>query len=205
MSGYLSVDGTARHEIVIERSRFITTAAYVETVEQARELLSGIRKEYSDATHNCYAYIIGGEQKSSDDGEPQGTAGAPIMEVLKRRNLNCTLVVVTRYFGGIKLGAAGLVGAYTRAAAETLDKSQFVEHINSAVFRVELKYGDYQKAQKAIADFGEIIDSEFNDTVNLRLAVPTENADKIVHSINELSSGSAKIENLETKYYTYKR
>jgi len=205
MSGYLSVDGKARHEIVIERSRFITTAAYVESSAQARAVIADIRKEYSGATHNCYAYIIGGEQKSSDDGEPQGTAGAPIMEVLKRRNLNFTLIVVTRYFGGVKLGAAGLVSAYTRAAAETLDKSQFVEHINSAVFRVELKYGDYQKAQKAIADFGEIIDSEFNDTVNLRLAVPTENADKIVHSINELSSGSAKIENLETKYYTYKR
>ena len=123
MDSYFAVAFNTENEIVIERSRFITHVFYVETEKDAKDALSAIKKKYQDATHNCYAFVtdFGLTSRSSDDGEPSGTAGAPIMEVLKNQKLINTLVVVTRYFGGIKLGAGGLVRAYGKSASEALD------------------------------------------------------------------------------------
>ena len=109
---YISIESAFTYEKVISRSVFIVTLIPIDTGEQAIDEIRRIRSRYSDATHNCYAYIASDGMRQSDDGEPQGTAGAPMLEVLRKRGVGRLLAVVTRYFGGIKLGAAGLVGAY---------------------------------------------------------------------------------------------
>ena len=135
-----------QHEIVIEKSRFICTLKKVATEEDAQEFIKEIKKKYWDATHNCSAYIVGENgmaQRSSDDGEPSGTAGLPMLEVLRKNNLHNVAAVVTRYFGGIKLGAGGLVRAYTNSVASAIEGAgisekvlfgyfNFIQDINSA-------------------------------------------------------------------------
>ena len=128
---YISVSGEHVTEKVIERSRFITTSAHAEGEEEARAFVARVSAKYKDATHNCYAYIadsVGNFPRFSDDGEPSGTAGMPMLEVIKNKKLFCTAVVVTRYFGGIKLGAGGLVRAYSGSVAQNLDSAQKVSY-----------------------------------------------------------------------------
>ena len=127
MNSYKTIKQPAREEYVINKSRFIGHACPCQTEEQALAFLKRIREEYRDATHNCYAYVIGenaGIMRYSDDGEPGGTAGLPMMEVLKARGVVNLCVVVTRYFGGILLGAGGLVRAYSHSCALALDAAQ---------------------------------------------------------------------------------
>lgn len=126
----LTIQKDFRHEIIIEKSRFICTLKKVSSEEQALENLKEIKKEFNDANHNCPAYLIGenGEfQRSSDDGEPSGTAGIPMLEVLRKRHLHNVLAVVTRYFGGIKLGAGGLIRAYGKSVSEAIDAAGIAE------------------------------------------------------------------------------
>ena len=119
-----------QHEIVIEKSRFICTLKKVNNEEEAQEFIKAVKKEYWDATHNCSAYLIDDlAQRSSDDGEPSGTAGLPMLEVLRKNKLTNTAAVVTRYFGGIKLGAGGLVRAYTNSVAEAVRGSGIAEKV----------------------------------------------------------------------------
>ena len=119
-----------RHEIVIEKSRFICTLKKVQNEAEAQEFIKATKKEYWDATHNCSAYLIDDlAQRSSDDGEPSGTAGLPMLEVLRKNQLTNTAAVVTRYFGGIKLGAGGLVRAYTNSVAEAVRGSGIAEKV----------------------------------------------------------------------------
>ena len=119
-----------QHEIVIEKSRFICTLKKVNNEEEAQEFIKAVKKEYWDATHNCSAYLIDDlAQRSSDDGEPSGTAGLPMLEVLRKNKLTNTAAVVTRYFGGIKLGAGGLVRAYTNSVAEAVCGSGIAEKV----------------------------------------------------------------------------
>lgn len=179
MEKYLSVKGETVTEKVIERSRFITASAHVEGGEEAAAFIERARKTYRDATHNCYAYIADGKgnfMRFSDDGEPQGTAGIPILEVIKSNNLRQTAVVVTRYFGGIKLGAGGLVRAYSGCAAENL----------AAAVRVcyqpctEAEYvADYPLADALSRYFAEndcsVTDVVYADRVRYKVAVKSEN------------------------------
>ena len=119
-----------RHEIVIEKSRFICTLKKVQNEAEAQEFIKAIKKEFWDATHNCSAYIVDEmAQRSSDDGEPSGTAGLPMLEVLRKNKLTNTAAVVTRYFGGIKLGAGGLVRAYTNSVAEAVKATGIAEKV----------------------------------------------------------------------------
>lgn len=128
-----------RHEIEILKSRFICTMLRVSEEGEARAHLERLRKQYWDANHNCYAYVIGErgqQQKASDDGEPSGTAGVPMLEVLKRRELVDTMAVVTRYFGGTKLGAGGLIRAYGRSVTEAIDEIGIVERRPRAIVEI---------------------------------------------------------------------
>jgi uncharacterized YigZ family protein len=129
LSQYLTVKSYGENEIVIDKSRFIAHVSRAETEEQAQEFIQSIKKKHWDATHNCSAYLIGEQnqiQKANDDGEPSGTAGVPILEVLKKKNLKDTVVVITRYFGGIKLGAGGLIRAYGKATSEGINATGIV-------------------------------------------------------------------------------
>ncbi len=178
MQGYLSVSGELVTEKVIEKSRFIATSRHVEGEEQARAFVAEISQKYRDATHNCYAYIaddIGNFMRFSDDGEPQGTAGMPMLEVIKANNLRQTAVVVTRYFGGIKLGAGGLVRAYSGSVAENLAKAVRVSYQPCA----ESQYiVDYPYIDAVNRFFGEndcmIIGVSYADRVIFSVAVKKE-------------------------------
>jgi len=140
---YKTVKGYGEHEINIQRSRFIAYVERAETEEQAQEFIQSIKKKNWDATHNCSAYLIGEQdhiQKANDDGEPSGTAGVPILEVLKKKNLKDTVVVVTRYFGGNKLGAGGLIRAYGKATSEGLNATGIVERKLMRVMHTTIDY-----------------------------------------------------------------
>lgn len=124
-----TVEGTTVHELVIKKSRFIARATHVESVDEADAVVAAVRKELWDARHSCVALVVGqraDRQRSSDDGEPSGTAGVPMLEVLRHRGLTDLVVVVTRYFGGVLLGAGGLVRAYSSSASEVLDRATVV-------------------------------------------------------------------------------
>ncbi len=140
---YLTVKGYGEKEIVIERSRFITYVERAESEEDALAFIQTIKKKHWDATHNCSAYIVGEKdqiQKADDDGEPSGTAGRPILEVIKKRSLKDTVIVVTRYFGGIKLGAGGLIRAYGKGATNGINAAQIIERLLHTRVAVTIDY-----------------------------------------------------------------
>ena len=121
------------NQIEIERSKFLSYAIHIESEEQAKEEIAKIKKEHPKATHHCYAYILKDKQKSNDDGEPSGTAGIPILEIIKQFDLENVLVVVVRYFGGIKLGAGGLIRAYARGCKEVLLTAKINEAMKAVI------------------------------------------------------------------------
>lgn len=174
MESFLSIEKDANIETVIERSRFITHVFYVETETLAREYLDKIRKKYSDATHNCYAYVtdFGLTTKSSDDGEPSGTAGVPILEVLKNKKLVNVLVVVTRYFGGIKLGAGGLVRAYSGASRDGVTAAGIKEFSVCDIVSVTVKYDELNIFKRDVLPLAlKVINTEYLNDVTMTLAV----------------------------------
>lgn len=207
MLGYFAADGIARHEIVINRSRFIATVSPIENYTEAIKFIAGIKKEYSAATHNCYAFIsneIGTEQRFSDDGEPQGTAGQPMLEVLKKRDIRMTAVVVTRYFGGVKLGAGGLVSAYTRAVAEALDSCRIVRWHLSRSYTLKCDYTNYQTLQNALKDMNHsILNTEYGDQVTVSAAFPEDEADNCLSKITDALSGNISAEDTGHRYEKY--
>lgn len=174
---YRTVAGYGCCEIEIQRSRFI---AYVERVENeaaAQEFIAALRKRHWDATHNCAAYLIGERdeiQRADDDGEPSGTAGRPMLEVLKKQGLKDTVVVVTRYFGGIKLGAGGLVRAYGNSVAEGLKASGLIERRLHSEIAVRCDYSLLGTLENQLGLHGYAISQrEFDDAVNLIILAPS--------------------------------
>ena len=156
----------AQDSFIEKKSEFISYVARVEDEDEAKEFIASIKKKHADATHNCYAYVLKGTEiaRFSDDGEPQGTAGMPILEVIKREGLVGVCVVVTRYFGGILLGAGGLVRAYAKGAKIGIDKAGISEFCQHVTFDFEVSYSDYEKVLRDLdknsvlcsgTDFGE--------------------------------------------------
>ena len=169
-----TIKETLENEIIINKSRFITKLISVSNVDEAVNKLNEIRKKYHDATHNCYAYIIGENQeiqKFSDDGEPQGTAGSPMVEVLKKNNLTNVLVVVTRYFGGILLGAGGLVRAYSDSVSCAIKKAEIYSIIELQKVLLSINYTEYNLLSETINSF-DIINQRFSQTVDLQVGIP---------------------------------
>lgn len=121
------INKTIENEIIIKKSRFITKLYYVDDVNKANEILNDLKKEYKKATHICYGYIINGKERAVDDGEPSGTAGRPILNVLQKKNVTNILAVVIRYFGGVKLGSGGLSRAYTNSISEAFKLTEVIE------------------------------------------------------------------------------
>ena len=180
INGYIRVKNSIEKEIVIEKSRFISYTKMVETEDKAKEFIESIRKKHPFATHNCYAYVTEGGKvaRFSDDGEPQGTAGIPMLDVLKNRGLKDTVVVVTRYFGGIKLGAGGLVRAYSSSTSAGLDDAGVEENIISNVYKISFGYEKYSLFLKFIEKYKQkTISSDFAEGVEIKIAVPSDEAD----------------------------
>ena len=188
-------------EIVEKKSRFIGQVFPVTTEEEAISLIEQTRKKYWDARHNCYAYILGeyGEiTRCTDDGEPAGTAGRPILEVLQGEGIHDVLLIVTRYFGGTLLGTGGLVRAYSQAAKAGLAASQVLEKVRGHQLIIHTDYNgigklQYITAQSEIA----VMDTQYTEDVTMTLAVPIEESAKLVKQITEATAGQAQIEGLE--------
>lgn len=198
--GYLSVGGEHSSEKVIERSRFITTSAHVEGEEEARAFIARISGKFKDATHNCYAYIAdstGNAPRFSDDGEPGGTAGMPILEVIKNKKLYCTAVVVTRYFGGIKLGAGGLVRAYSGSAAENLDGAEKLMYLPCEESAYTVDYGSVDILNRCFSQSDcEVKDISYSSDVTFTVAVKKELAEEFNAAIFDRLNGRIRIEKL---------
>lgn len=174
-----TIEQEAHHEINIERSRFIGHAALVTSEAEAKAYIGMVRQEYADATHNCYAYRIGtGESPITyynDHGEPTGTAGKPILNAILQAELTQTVVVVTRYFGGKKLGVRGLIDAYHRTAAEVLTKAGKQPWIEGSEWVIELPYAQWQNLQRQIAVAqGHILETDYLETIRCRAWIPSE-------------------------------
>lgn len=188
-------------EIVEKKSRFIGQVFPVTTEEEALKLIEQTRKKYWDARHNCYAYILGeyGEiTRCTDDGEPAGTAGRPILEVLQGERIHDVLLIVTRYFGGTLLGTGGLVRAYSQAAKAGLSASQVLEKVRGHQLTIHTDYNGIGKLQYITAQSGiPVMDTQYGESVTMVLAVPIEDSDKLVKQITEATAGQAQIEGLE--------
>lgn len=175
------INKTYENSIIINKSEFICHLYRVDSVDEVENILATTRKKYYDATHNCYAYILGDNQeiqKSSDDGEPQKTAGAPMMDALKKNNMTNILAIVTRYFGGILLGAGGLVRAYSQSVSECLKNCSFYEISLQRHITLTTSYAGYNTIIKAIP-YLKIINTSFTNDVIIDASIPEGTIDKL--------------------------
>lgn len=191
-------------EIVEKKSRFIATVQPVETEEEAVAFIESMKKKYWDARHNCSAFVLGSKNeitRCSDDGEPGGTAGRPMLEVLLGQDVHNVAVVVTRYFGGVLLGTGGLVRAYTKAVQEGLSNSQIATLAYGTRVRIETDYNGIGKLQYILGKAGiSILNSEYTDVVNLEVFFLQEQKDGILKEMTEATAGKCKFEEIESKY-----
>lgn len=186
------------NEIVIKKSRFITHIKRTVSEEEAKDFIDEIKKEHKAANHNCSAYIIGKSaliQKADDDGEPQGTAGVPILEVLKKEELYNVTVVVTRYFGGIKLGGGGLIRAYSQSASAAVEAAGKVIEVPVVPLTVSLDYTFTSKFEHFLGNTeASIVSTDYTDKVTYLIHVKEKGADDIVNTLKEITSNSFEYE-----------
>ncbi len=190
---YKTLKASASDEFIINKSRFIGYASPAQTEEEALAFLKSIRERHKDATHNCYAYVIGqnaGIMRYSDDGEPGGTAGLPIMEVLKAQGVVNCCVVVTRYFGGVLLGAGGLVRAYTQGCVVALKAAQVVVMEPSQQYLCEVSYALWDKVQYTLKSLPvQLLGSEFTTAVAFTLLVREKDAQQVLDTLIRVTDG----------------
>ena len=181
----------------IKKSRFICHLKRVYTEEEARAFISEIKKENHKANHNCSAFTLGERQeiqRSSDDGEPSGTAGVPMLEILKKREITNVCAVVTRYFGGIKLGAGGLIRAYAGSVGHALDQVGLVKFVPQEQLILTLDYGNYDGLQRFLSAQGLVIsESEFLSDVTVKLFVDLDKAEQLLADLIEHFSGKISV------------
>ncbi len=200
---YTTVRQEAHETFEEKKSIFIGHAAPAETEAEALAFLSRIRAEYPDATHNVYAYQLreNGTMRYSDDREPQGTAGLPVLDVLRKAEIQDVVVVVTRYFGGTLLGTGGLVRAYTQAAKMAVEAAEIVRRAELSMMQLGCSYTDYQKILPQLQkDTVRIEDTAFTDRVSIRVAMLTENCDEFRKTITELAGARVAFTSLGTRY-----
>lgn len=201
---YHTVKGYGEHEIIIQKSRFIAHVCRATSEEEAQAFIIDIKKKHKDATHNCSAYLIGENdqiQKANDDGEPSGTAGVPILEVLKKRKLKDTAVVVTRYFGGIKLGAGGLIRAYGKSASEGITATGVVERKLMTVIGVTIDYTFLGKIENELRSSPyQLKEIHYLEAVEIDVYVETENIESYKDWMTELTNGQGILKEKEAVY-----
>ena len=197
MKSYSTVLSSASAEVVIEKSRFIGQSFHVEDLEETENIIKEVKKKYYDATHNCFAYIIGEDMsiaKASDDGEPSSTTGVPMLELMKKLNLTNTLIMATRYFGGIKLGASGLIRAYAKTAKISLEANSIV---NKDVFNriiLEIDYSLIGRIQKFLENNQIIHDAPiFTEKVELNLYAKDEKIEGLQKDLLDITNANCKL------------
>ncbi len=192
-------------EIVEKKSKFIANIFYVETQEEAEEKIKEIKKKYFDARHNCFAYSIFTKdmtiERFSDDGEPSGTAGAPMLNILTSQNLRNIVVIVTRYFGGILLGTGGLVRAYTGAVQEALKNVEIIEKYLGLEVKLEVSYPNLEKLKYYLKQNEiKILSTEYLENTKVLVEMSEEKLDILLKNRNELNFNLINIEKMKEKY-----
>lgn len=172
--------------IILKKSKFICKVYYVSDVDEINNILNDLKSKYKDATHICYAYVIDNKEKAYDDGEPSKTAGMPILEILKKKDLKNVLCVVIRYFGGIKLGAGGLIRAYSNSVRETIDKVDIIPYKKYIEISIESNY-DNKKLLEAITKDYEVISKDYKDTIVYRIRLEENLKNDLLSKIKDTS------------------
>lgn len=201
-----SIKNEIINEIEINKSRFINVLIPVSNTDEVLSHLSNLRKKYPDASHHCYAYIIGNNceiQKYSDDGEPSKTAGMPMLEVLKKQELTNILNVSIRYFGGIKLGAGGLVRAYTKSCSEACKLAELTTLKTIIELEVTVSFNDIGRVEKFIRDHYDLKDTTYDQLVHYFIIVEKEQLDCFMNEIQEHTFGSGSV-TIKKEYEEYK-
>ncbi|PRO41900.1 YigZ family protein [Bacillus sp. LLTC93] len=195
LNRYLTIKSRGEHEIVIEKSRFICHIQRAVSEEEAQAFIQAIKKQHWNATHNCSAYLIGEHdmiQKANDDGEPSGTAGVPMLEVLKKRKLKDTVVVVTRYFGGIKLGAGGLIRAYGKSVSEAINHVGIVERCLMRTMHTTIDYTWLGKVENELrASSFQLKEIHYAEDVIFETYVEETQTKQFIEWMTELTNGKS--------------
>lgn len=197
---YKTIARRCEARFIEKKSEFIGYLCPVQTEEQAVAFIEEIRAMHRKATHNCYAYILreNNAARHSDDGEPGGTAGVPIYEVLRKEGLTDVCCVVTRYFGGVLLGAGGLVRAYTKGAKDAVDAAQIKCMAEAVKLAVTVDYGLYGRLSQVFADFdARVEDERFADNVRIVLHIRAENSQKLTDKLVDVCNGAVSVEEIE--------
>lgn len=204
---YWTVKDYGESELIIQKSRFLTYVKRAETEEEALDFIQQIKKMHHAATHNCSAYLIGEHdhiQKANDDGEPSGTAGVPMLEVLKKQGLKDTVVVVTRYFGGIKLGGGGLIRAYGRATTEGITATGTVVRKLHSMMKVTIDYTWLGKVENEVRQsVYPLKEISYADGVDLFMYVPVAEVDPFITWMTELTNGQAIILSISNEFLEF--
>ncbi|MCR4794643.1 MULTISPECIES: YigZ family protein [Ruminococcus] len=197
---YFTISANAKASFIEKRSEFIGYIAPVRTNDEAVAFINSIKAEHRKAKHNVYAYILREDNISrySDDGEPQGTAGVPVLDVLQKRGLTDVCVVVTRYFGGILLGGGGLVRAYSHAASLACDAAHIMDMCMCHRLKITADYGMYGKISYLLPNYDTItVNSDFGSDVTLEILVLSEKLEALKKDLTEVTNGSVNIEDCE--------
>lgn len=203
---YKTIARRCEARFIEKKSEFIGYLCPVQTEEQAVAFIEEIRAMHRKATHNCYAYILreNNAARHSDDGEPGGTAGVPIYEVLRKEGLTDVCCVVTRYFGGVLLGAGGLVRAYTKGAKDAVDAAQIKCMAEAVKLAVTVDYGLYGRLAQVFADFdARVEDERFADNVRIVLHIRAENSQKLTDKLVDVCNGAVSVEEIENLNFDF--
>lgn len=180
-----SIKENVTNEIIIKKSKFITKLYKVYNLEEIENILFELKKEYKDATHICYAYILNNIKRFNDDNEPSKTAGIPILKVLENNELDNVLCVVIRYFGGIKLGASGLIRAYCNCTCEALNKTSIIELVPAKIIELSFCYDKLKKIDSIVKDLS-IIEKNFNQIISYTIIIKNDEFNSLKNSLNNL-------------------
>lgn len=208
MESYLTVFGENTSEYVEKRSRFIATLRHCETEQEATDFINEMRSKYWDARHNVFAYSVAGGSlcRFSDDGEPHGTAGKPMLDVILGSQIKNIAVVVTRYFGGVLLGTGGLVRAYSKSVQDVLQKSEVFVMLPCTACEIECNYSDHAKLLNLIENFeGSITNTEFTDKIKVEFSLKSERVEDFSKKLCEAFSATLKLEEIGTKLTPFKK
>ncbi|QTD66948.1 YigZ family protein [Lactobacillus gasseri] len=201
---YLTIGKTGQHELIIKKSKFICSLARTETVEEAQEFIEQVSKKYHDATHNTYAYTLGlndNQVKASDNGEPSGTAGIPELKTLQLMKLKNVTAVVTRYFGGIKLGAGGLIRAYSNSVTEAAQNIGVVKCVMQQLIQFSIPYNRIDEINHYLEENRiSIASQEYTTNVTIQIYLDLDQIQKVEDSLINLLSGKVEFNKLDQRF-----
>ena len=199
MDSYRIPTKSGASEYVDKRSRFLGLVRPVGSEDEARTIIAACKKQYHDARHNCWCYLLrDGTERYSDDGEPQGTGGQPVLEVIRRAGLTDVCVAVTRYFGGILLGAGGLTRAYANGAALAVAAAERITYRSCADCRIGMAYPRYGLVSRLLPDYGaQVLASSFGERVELTVRLPEERLEELRAALTEATAGAVEAEFLQ--------